>query len=126
MAFENVKRGGIPGAVASGDLTGDQFKFVIIDGEKTVGLAGNGEAADGVLQNKPNTGQAASIAVPGDTTKVLTAAALAAGADASSDAAGLAVVSASGDYILGKVLTATSAGGGELATILLVTPGRTA
>ncbi len=125
MAYENVRRGGIPGAVASGDLTAKQFFFAIVDGEKTVGLAGNGAAADGVIQNKPNTGQAVSLAIPGDTSKVVSATAVDAGDDVSSDANGKGVVSASGDYILGKCLTAV-ANADELMTVQLSTPGRTA
>ncbi len=125
MAYENVRRGGIPGAVASGDLTGSQFLFAIVDGEKTVGVAGAGVAADGVIQNKPNTGQAVTLAIAGDTSKVVAGAAVAAGADVASDAAGKGVTSTSGDYIQGKCLTA-AANADELITVQLSTPGRTA
>ena len=125
MAYENVSKGGIPGVTASADLTGSQFRFAIIDGEKTVGLAGNGVAADGVIQNKPDIGQAVALAVPGDTSKVIAGAAVAAGADVSSDAAGAGVTSATTEYILGKCLTAV-ANANELMTVQLSTPGRLA
>lgn len=125
MAFENVRNGGIPSAVASGDLTGSQFLFAIVDGEKTVGVAGNGVAADGVIQNKPAVGQAVSLAIPGDTSKVVAGAAVAAGANVSSDAAGKGVTSATTEYILGKCLTAV-ANANELMTVQLSTPGRLA
>lgn len=125
MAYENVRRGGIPGVVASADLTGSQGLFAIVDGEKTVGLAGAGVAADGVIVNKPDSGQAVALAIPGDTAKVVAGALVAAGANVSSDAAGKGITSTSGDYILGKCLTA-SANADELITVQLSTPGRLA
>lgn len=125
MAYENVRNGGIPGVTASADLTADQFRFVVIDGEKTVDVAGDGVAADGVLQNKPDTGQAATIAIAGDTTKVIAGAAVAAGANVASDANGAGVPATSGEYINGKCLTA-AANADELITVQLSSPGRLA
>lgn len=125
MAYENVRNGGIPGVTASADLSGSQFLFAIVDGEKTVGLAGDGEAADGVIQNKPTAGQAVSLAVAGDTTKVVAGTAVAAGVNVASDSAGKGVLAASGDYIQGKCLTA-SANADELITVQLTSPGRVA
>lgn len=124
MAFESVRRGGIPGLTASADLTGSQFLFAIVDGEKTVGLAGNGEAADGVIQNKPDSGQAVALAIPGDTSKVRAGAAVAAGAEVMSNASGEGITLAgSGSVSLGKCLTAV-ANAAELMTVALSTPGK--
>ena len=118
MAFENVSGGGLPGLSASGDLTGSQFLFVIIDGEKTAGLAGAGESADGVLQNKPDSGQAVAAAISGDTSKVVAGAAVAAGALVASNGSGQGITATTGDYILGKCVTAV-ANSGELMTVQL-------
>ena len=123
MAFESVRRGGIPGVVASADLTGSQFLFAIVDGEKTVGLSGNGAAADGVIQNKPDIGQAVALAISGDTSKVRAGAAVAAGAEVMSNASGEGITAAgAGSIILGKCITAV-ANAGELMTVSLSTPG---
>ncbi len=125
MAYENVNKGGIPGLTASADLSAKQFFFAIIDGAGTAGLAGDGVAADGVIQNKPTSGQALSLAIPGDTSKVSAGAAVAAGANVASDTNGQGVTAASGDYIQGKCLTAVS-NANELMTVQLSTPGRVA
>ncbi len=124
MAFENVRKGGIPGVVASADLTGSQFLFAIVDGEKTVGLAVNGEAADGVILNKPDIGQAVALAISGDTSKVRAGAAVAAGAEVMSNASGEGITLAgAGSVSLGKCLTA-AANAGELLTVQLSSPGK--
>ena len=125
MAYENVSQGGIPGVTASADLSAKQFFFAIIDGEGTVGLAGNGAAADGVIVNKPISGQSVSLAIPGDTVKVSAGAAVAAGANVASDANGQGVTAATTEYILGKCINAVS-NADELMTVQLTTPGRLA
>jgi hypothetical protein len=124
MAYETM-RNSLPGVAASADLQTKQFFFVKVDGSKTVGLAGDGEAVAGVLQNKPDTGQAATVWGPGAVTKVVAGAAIAAGANVSSDAAGKGKTSTSGDYIVGHAVDAVSADG-EVVTVTLTTPGRLA
>lgn len=124
MAFENMTSGGLIGITASADLTGSQFRFVIINGDRTVGLAGDGVAADGVLQDKPDIDQAAFVAQAGDTSKVVAGATVAAGAEVASDTNAAAVTATSGEYILGKCLTGGAVG--ELLTVALLSPGRVA
>ena len=50
---------------AGADLRTHQFKFVSIDNTGRVALTGNNAHADGVLQNAPNTGEAATVAISG-------------------------------------------------------------
>ena len=89
-----------------------------------MGLAGNGEAADGVIQNKPDTGQAVALAIAGDTSKVRAGAAVAAAAEVMSNANGEGITLAgAGSVSLGKCLTA-AANAGELLTVQLSSPGK--
>ena len=75
-------------------------------------LAGDGEAALGVLQNKPGEatgagGEAASIRIYG-VSKVVAAEAIDPGEEVASDADGKAKVAGSGDRVLGVALTAAA------------------
>jgi len=124
MAFEKVGAT-LPGVVASADLTSSQFLFTKVDGEKTVGLAGAGEAIDGVVQNNPNTGEAATVWGVGSVTKVYAGAAVAAGAFVTPNANAKAVTAASGNYIAGRCITA-AANADELITLFITQPGRVA
>lgn len=119
--------------LAAADLTGKQFHFVKVDSAGKAALAALGENAVGVLQNKPNTGQAATIRVFGRS-KMVADAAVAAGASikSSSDAQGAtasaAVVNTSdagaasdpviGSHVCGVALTAAS-NAGELFELLV-------
>lgn len=58
----------LPGHVAAADLRTHQFKFVKITAARTVGLCtATTDKPIGVLQNKPNTGEAAEVLVIGVT-----------------------------------------------------------
>lgn len=124
MAIEKVGAT-LPAVTASSDLSTKQYLFVKIDGEKTVGVAGAGEAVDGVLQNKPISGQAATVWGPGSLSKVYSSAAIAAGAFVTPTAAGKAVTAASGNYIAGRVLEAATAAD-QLISVWITNPGRVA
>ena len=50
---------------AGADLRTHQFKFVSVDSNGAVVLTGNNALAQGVLQNAPNTGEAATVAISG-------------------------------------------------------------
>lgn len=105
---------------AAGDLSADQFKYVVINSSGQVALAGDGVAAIGVLQNKPSAvGQAAEVAVlTGGRYKVVAAAALATiGTELASDAAGLATPAVVTDRVLGIQMTTTGAAN-ELVEVL--------
>ncbi|MCK4795506.1 MAG: hypothetical protein KAV87_67875 [Desulfobacteraceae bacterium] len=114
----------IPGLVAAADLSGDQFKFVKMTATG-VALCGLGEAAIGILQNKPTIGQACTIFGIGSTSKVVASAALAIGVSVTPNAAALAVGALTTNYIAGVLLTATGASG-DLGTVYLHQPGRLA
>lgn len=94
MAYEgNLKT--YPGEVAAGDLSSDQYKFMVL------GVSGaslnnvNGGYVDGILQNAPAAAnRAASVAYDG-VSKVVAGAAIASGVTVMSDATGRAVTAAS-------------------------------
>jgi len=124
MAYENVSTT-VPGAEAAADLSAHQFKLVKMT-STGVNLCGAGEAALGVLQNKPDAlAQAATVWGPGSTSKVVAGAAVAKGAKITSDATGRAVTAASGNYEAGQALDAASAAG-NLITIFINPQGRAA
>jgi hypothetical protein len=50
---------------AGADLRTHQFKFVSVDSNGAVVLTANNALAQGVLQNAPNTGEAATVAISG-------------------------------------------------------------
>lgn len=110
--------------LAAADLRTKQFHFVKVDSNGKAALAALGENAIGVLQNKPNTGEAATIRVSGRS-KVVADAAIAAGAllKSSADAqaataaaattntsdAGAAADALIGSHVVGIALTAAAA-----------------
>ncbi len=122
MAFENSGIR-IPGVIAAADLSAKQFYFVEMT---TTGanLAGDGALALGVLQNKPTAGQACEIETA-SVSKVVAGAAIALGANVSSDSAGKAKTSATGNYIQGEALIAALADG-DIISVALTKPGRLA
>ncbi len=125
MAFEKVGET-LPGIEASADLSTHQFKFVTLDSSAEAAVAGAGAHVSGVLQNKPAAqGRPATIWGPGTVSKVVAGAAVALGADVTPDATGRGVTSTSGDYIAGKALT-LAANAGELISVWITQPGRTA
>src|SRR5262245_53620394 len=78
MAYEGPMIN-LPGLVASADLRTHQFKAVKVSGNNTVALcAAVTDMPVGILQNTPNTGQAATVCAVG-VTKVNSDAALTAG-----------------------------------------------
>lgn len=114
---------------ASADLTTSQYKFVEMDTNGKV--AACNAATDipaGVLQNKPNTGQAAQVRVLGET-KVQADAALTIGLTIGTSADGQADSKIVGtdvtEYIVGYVVGAAGAAG-ELATVIIdcIAPSR--
>jgi len=92
--------------IAGSDLSSDQYKFVTLAADGQIDVAASaGSLADGVLQNDPAlAGRSATVAV-GGRTKITASATIAIGANISTTAAGLAVTSSSGQYILGTACT---------------------
>lgn len=111
MAYESPSK--ILGSlVAAADLSGNQFSFVKVDTSAQVALAGNGEAAVGVLQDKPASGAVASVEVgTGAITKVkVGSAAVNKGYPAASDGSGLGKNAATGNHVMGIWLEDGAAG----------------
>ncbi len=118
MAFENVNTT-LTAAVASADLSSDQFKCITMASGKAA-LVGAGLEVDGVLQNKPAAlDRPATVAIAPSVTKVITGAAVAVGALVASDAAGLAVLATTGQFAFGRALEA-SAGANEVIAVQLM------
>lgn len=83
---------------------------------------GDGNEVIGVLQNKPNSGQAATIAYLGETKVVAGNATVTVNALLTTNGSGRAVDATSGDFVVGQALEATSGGDGEIIRMLLRIP----
>jgi hypothetical protein len=109
---------------ASGDLSGKQFHIMRANGEGTCAQASLSTdlAIIGVLQNKPQNAERATIAVEG-VSKVVAGGALTANALITSNSSGraAAVSSGSSDLVIGRVLEAAGADG-EIVPALLSFP----
>ena len=102
---------------ADGDQTGNQYKFM--KGDAT-GVALNdsaGGACVGVLQNKPDDGQVATVGIDG-VSMVEAGGAVSLFANVASDATGRAAAAATGNYSQGMALAAAT-GAGEIIPVLL-------
>lgn len=124
-AFENI-RNTLPGIEAGANLSAVQFAAVQLnsDGEAIL-PAGQGAVIAGVLQNKPTEGQAASIAIVGSVTKVLSNGAFDPGDFLTVNTNGKFEEAASGDYIAGVAVTGVD-GADEIGTMVITAPGRVA
>jgi len=89
----------------SGDGAGAQYKAIDINGT----IAANNSAAFGLLQNKPRSGEDATVGVLGHL-KGVGGTALTAGARVKVTTSGYLIVVASGDGSCGKVVTACASG----------------
>jgi len=88
---------------AAADLRTHQYKFVEIDGDGNVALAGDDAHADGVLLNDPNTGEAAIVGIAG-VLKVKCGAGVTRGGSVATGANGAAKNTDTGASILGTAL----------------------
>lgn len=104
------KRGPDLGAsfVASGDLSGSQFRLVAFDGNN-VFLPTSGMLCAGVLQNKPKHGEHASVIGIGYS-KVQVGAALNSRAPFQAGSSGFALAVDSGSWTQGVIITTTVSG----------------
>ena len=75
MAYGN-RGSNLPGIVAGADLTAAQHRFITIDSTGRAVLSGLGGRISAVLQNNPNTGQAATLEGPGSVSKLESGAAV--------------------------------------------------
>lgn len=109
MAYEeNVK---CMSRVAGEDLTASQYRFVKASSGNVVRCTTAGEAAMGVLQSQPISGEAAAVSVDGSVTKVIAGAAIAVDAKITTDNQGRAITAATGNAILGTAMIAAAAAG---------------
>ena len=121
MAYEGPQIT-IPGLTASADLSAKQYHFVKISGAGTVTVcAAATDVPVGVLQNAPTSGQAAEVCAMG-VTKVSSDEALTAGWLIGTSGDGQADRKIWGtdttEYIVGQVITATTAAGGIATAIV--------
>lgn len=87
MSFENVSHHAIS-AVAGADLSGSQYCGVKLNSSGKAVVAGAGEFAVGILQNKPASGQTAQVATVGAISKALAGGSIAAGATVALNSSG--------------------------------------
>lgn len=108
--------------LAGADLRTAQFKAVKVDSNGKAVLAAAGDFAIGILQNKPNSGEAATIAVAG-VSKASADAGITAGAKVTASADGqIVTATVATDNILGVALV-TAGGAGVIIPVLLLQAG---
>lgn len=107
----------IPGLVAEADYTNARYRFVKINSSGNAELCGAADKIDGVLENNPKAGQAATVSYDG-LMKVEASAAIAVGAEVSTAANGQARTAVTGDMIAGVCRVAASAAG-DLCTVAM-------
>lgn len=123
MAYNNI-HGMAETYLAGEDLSNEIYTFVKRGSGDAVVQANAGEAAVGVLFNDPANGRAATV-VRGGEPQVYAGAAVAVGAEVTSDAEGRAVTATSTDIILGYARTAAGAAN-ELITVEFLREGQVA
>lgn len=118
MSFEE-KVCEIGSLTASADLRTHQGKYVKVSGVTTVTVtAASTDEPIGVLRNKPNTGEAAAIAVSG-IVQMVSGAAITAGAQLMSDASGRCITAATtGNKTYGRALESSSGAGVVIAVLI--------
>lgn len=104
---------------AGADLSAaaNQYKFVKVSGESEVNVAADTDVAIGVLQNRPEQGEGAEVAIAGRV-QVRAGAAIADGDQVTCNASGQAIVATTGEPIFGIALT-TVANADEIVDVLL-------
>ena len=109
------------GVDAAADLSAKQYLAVGVDGN----IAGTVLVAFGVLQNKPLSGEDASVVYAGRT-KFKAGGAVTAGAMVGVNSTGYGVVVTSGSPNIGKAITAAGSGGVFQAIVNFASVGATA
>ncbi|MCL4715471.1 MAG: hypothetical protein KJZ75_11220 [Hyphomonadaceae bacterium] len=123
--------------IAGADLSAKQYTAVKQNSSGQVVAAGAGEKALGILQNKPTSGQAATVAV-GGVSKWIAGGVVAPDAEVAADADGKAKTAVAnttdtqvgaaadpllGSYILGRNLTAANSVQNQVIEVLLTHTG---
>lgn len=111
-------------AAAAADLRTQQYHIMRHSAAEQVNIASDSQAAFsagaiGILQNKPDSGQAATVAVLG-VSKAVTGAGVTAGVMLTTNGSGRAIDATTGSQqlVFGRALTATS-NDGEVADVLI-------
>jgi predicted RecA/RadA family phage recombinase len=110
--------------IAAADLRTHQYKFCNIDGTGKAALGGAGTRAVGVIQNKPNSGEATEICHTG-ISKVKSGAGVTVGDVVMSDSTGRAITATSTNHRVGIAL-ATAGGADVLIPVLIQATGTVA
>ena len=111
----------VPGLFAAADLTLLQFRYVSISAPEQVNVSGAAESAIGVLQNKPNTDQAAEVVSAG-VSNVVASASITAGADLATAANGKVAAATAGQNVVGKAIQAASNDNDIIAALIFHAP----
>lgn len=111
----------VPGLSASADLTTFQFRLVVISASEQVNVAGAASSPIGVLQNKPNTDQAAEVVAAG-VSNVIASASITAGDDLAAAANGKVATATSGQNVVGKAIQAASNDNDIIAALIFFAP----
>ena len=109
--------------VAAADFSSAQYRFIVVDSAGKAALAGDGEIADGVVQNAPELGKGAVIALEGISFVEVGVGGITAGDEAASDANGKVVTAAVGESVSGIAMATVAEDG--LAAILIRYKGGT-
>lgn len=110
MAHQSRNGGDIPGLCAGADLQDKQFYLGVIDTNGDVVLASTaGAPINGVITNKPNTGQSVTFYGPNAIMKVVAGGNIPVASQVTVDANGKAAVATAGDYVFGTCLEAAAA-----------------
>jgi len=108
-----------PGILKAGaDLSLSQFLAVKLDGNGDLVLAGDGDLAAAMLQNKPQTGQGCEIDMDG-ISKAVSGASFSIGDKLAADANGKLITAASGKHVVAVALEA-AANADEILTVKVV------
>lgn len=103
---------------ASADLSAKQFHFISIDASGQMAATGDGAATDGILQDDPSAaGRIGALGVRG-VSKLVVGAAVTAGDDIASNAAGRGVTATTGDVIAGTALEDAGADGDMISLLI--------
>jgi hypothetical protein len=105
--------------VAAADLSSYQYRAVKLNTSGEVALCGAGEAAIGILQNKPVAGEACEIDMDGISKAVMGATIANAGGKLASDANGKLVAAVSTNYVVAQLLT-TAAADGVISSVKVI------
>lgn len=110
VSMTNISR------IAGADLSAAQFCGVKLNASGQVVLAGAGEAAIGILQNKPTSGQIATVCVAG--VSFMKAGGVVAPGFVTTNASGRAATPTTGQYILGSAIEAAAANGEAISVLV--------